>query len=84
MAKIELSDNIKSFVTQEYGADSSEVIELRRNYVQKPEWISHEKVIYSILKLANGRKSELIRFLRSAELDPRDVIMWADEISNEL
>jgi hypothetical protein len=62
-----------------FGPSSDQIIEKFNEYSKRREWVSHSKVIAAILKLSEGDVSKIDEYINKAKVDPRDVVMYADE-----
>jgi hypothetical protein len=74
-----LSEKLINKIKLIYGEDSSQVLSKFEEYTNQKEWVSHEKVINAILKLSKGDILKVDKYLKMAKIDPRDVVMLADE-----
>ena len=70
-----LVEEIKSI----YGNNTQDILNEFIQYAQRPEWVSHDKVIRTIIKISNGDLEKTIYYLNIANRDPRDVLLLANE-----
>lgn len=62
-----------------FGQNSDLILVKFDEYCQLEEWISHDIVLKAILKLSNGDDSKVDKYLKMAKIDPRDVVMLAED-----
>lgn len=74
-----VSKEIANKVYSMFGKASHQVLAKFEDYSKQEEWISHDKVLNAILKLSDGDPSRIDKYLNIAKIDPRDVVMLADE-----
>lgn len=74
-----MNRDIIEAIKNDFGNNSEIVTSKFEDYLKTDEWVSHEKVLRSVLKLADGDMSKIDKYLKMANVDPRDVIMLADE-----
>ncbi|MCB9043635.1 MAG: hypothetical protein R2798_12050 [Chitinophagales bacterium] len=72
-------EEMENEIRKSFGKSSDEVIRKFKDYSNGDEWVSHEKVLKAILKLSQGNIEKVDKYLKMARLDPRDVVMIADE-----
>jgi len=77
--KSTMDRDIIETIKNDFGKDSEIVAKKFEDYLKTDEWVSHEKVLRSVLKLAEGDISKIDKYLKMANADPRDVVMLADD-----
>lgn len=75
MVSKEIADKVQSM----FGKASNQVLAKFEDYSKQEEWISHDKVLNAILKLSKGETSKIDKYLNMAKIDPRDVVMLAED-----
>lgn len=75
MVSKEIADKVQSM----FGKASNQVLAKFEDYSKQVEWISHDKVLNAILKLSKGETSKIDKYLNMAKIDPRDVVMLAED-----
>ncbi len=74
-----MNRDIIETIKNDFGKDSEIVATKFEDYLKTDEWVSHEKVLRSVLKLADGDITKIDKYLKMAKGDPRDVVMLADD-----
>ncbi len=72
-------EDMEKEIRKSFGKSSEEVIRKFKEYSKGDEWVSHKKVLNAVLKLSNGNTDKVDKYLKMAKIDPRDVVMLADE-----
>jgi hypothetical protein len=75
-----INKELENRIKKDFGESANQAIIKINNYLNTPEWINHEKVVYAILNLSNKDINKLDKYIKIAMSDPRDVIMLADEM----
>jgi len=73
-----LDNDLIEKIKKEFGSSSDEIISKFIDSSKTREWIYHSKVLNAIIKLSEGDKTKVDKYLKMALIDPRDVVMLAD------
>lgn len=71
-------DDIKERIQTDFGENADKAMNLLIDAIKKADYLKTERVVRCIIFLANGNLTDLSKYIESATLDSRDVMLWAE------
>ena len=71
-------EDIVKRIKADFGDESDKALKALDDAVEKTDYLETDRVIRCIVFLANGTIEDLNKYIDSARIDARDVMLWAE------
>ena len=75
---MEFKDDIKASIQTDFGDNSIRVTKILINAIKKVDYLKTDRIIRYIIFLANGNLKDLSKYIETATIDTRDIMLWAE------
>lgn len=76
--RMTFKDDIKARIQTDFGENADKATTMLFDAINKVDYLKTDRVIRSIVFLANGDLTDLSKLIETASFDTRDVMLWAE------
>ena len=69
-------------IDNQFGKDNGEIKRKLQDFIKRNKYFSNPRIIRAILYLSNGNEIQIEKYIKQAEIDWRDILLWAEYDKN--
>jgi len=75
---MEFKDDINTRIQTDFGENSIRATKMFIDVIKKVDYLKTDRVIRCIIFLAKGNLKDLSKYIETATIDTRDIMLWAE------